>query len=521
MQAKATILATGLMLGLGLQSAQADPLSAIDWLDDQPSDPAAFGLVPEAKPLASRDEPPVTRDATRPEITVQPLDDVTEAEASDAVGLLPPHVTGFPATLWQASDTASLADLMRAQNVDGQPAMQSLLFALLLAEAQPPEHSDGAFLLARIDRLIDLGAVAQAAELLALTNPAADADRFARVLDLALLAGSADAACSVLIDAPHLSEDLSPRVYCLAQAGRWGDALTTLETGRALGEISPARYALLLHFLDPEIAEDLPLSPPSLRLTPLEFRLHEALGEPIPSAGLPRAFATADLSGHSGWKAQLEAAERLTRGGALSEVRLFALYGAGRPSASGGVWDRAEAVQRFETALSARDPQAISRSLGRVWPLMVESGLQTAFAKNYASRLKGLPLSGTAASIRLQAALLSPTYETLSRDLTPLGLTQRFAIAVAQGDPASATPPSERARAIRDGFDMAPPQHLQGLLDDARLGEVILRGMSLAYQGHLGDDSALSAALATFRAVGLEDIARRTALQALLLSAQG
>ena len=45
--------------------------------------------------------------------------------------------------------------------------------------------------------------------------------------------------------------------------------------------------------------------------------------------------------------------------------------------------------------------------------------------------------------------------------------------------------------------------------------------MSLAYQGHLGDDAALSEALATFRAVGLEDTARRAALQSLLLTAEG
>lgn len=495
-----------------------DPLSAIDWLDRQPSQTSNFGLVPDAAALAHPPvEPPVTRNATRPEVTVQPLD----APTVDAVGLLPSHVTGFPQTLWQASEAERLADLIIAQNVDDQPAMQSLLFALLLAEALPPANSNDRFLLARIDRLISLGAVAQAAEMLALTDATKDRDLFSRVLDLSLLSGPGDAACGALLDTPQLAPDLSARVYCLAQSGRWDLGFTTLETGHALGDISPARYNLLLAFLDPELVEDLPPLPPSRDLSPLEYRLHEAMGEPVPTRSLPRAYANADLPGDSGWKAQIEAAERLVRSGALSEQRLFAIYGMGQPSASGGVWDRVKAIQDLEAALAIGAPERVARSLRHAWPVMQAAGLATAFAKTFAKPLTELPLTGTAAAITLQAALLSPEYEALSRALSPAGLSQKFAVAVAQGQPETATAPSDRARAIATGFASSPPATLQALLDQDKLGEVILRAMSLAYQGHLGDDSALSEALATLRAVGLEDTARRAALQALLLTAEG
>lgn len=504
-----------LLFGGATGALAQDPLSAIDWLDKQAATPGAFGVQP---PRAEQpiDEPPAGG-ATTPEVTVAPLDD---APSGDALGLLPSRVTGFPQTLWQSSDTSDITDLLTAQNVDGQPAMQQLLFALLLAEALPPENADGRFLLARIDRLIELGAIQQAAELVALSDPSSDKALFARAFDIALLSGRTDEICAALATAPHLAPDLSAQIFCLARSGAWGEALTLLETGRALGDVSTTRYSLLLNFLDPEMAEGFPSLPPAARMTPLEYRLHEGMGEPLPSASLPRAFATADLSGDAGWKAQIEAAERLVRAGALSEQRLFAIYASGRPSASGGVWDRVEAVQRFETALNARDPQAVGGALIRVWPLMGQAGLQTAFAKSFAEDLAGLPLTGSAAAVALRTSLLSPKYETLARGLEPIGLSQKFAVALAAGTPSEATAPSARARAILEGFSSAPATHLQNLLDDGKLGEVLLRAMSLAYQAHQGDDGALAEALAAFRAVGLEDTARRAGLQALLLSAE-
>ena len=57
-------------------------------------------------------------------------------------------------------------------------------------------------------------------------------------------------------------------------------------------------------------------------MTPLLFRLHEAIGEPLPTGNLPRSYAVADLRDLAGWKPQLEAAERLAVTGALPANRL-------------------------------------------------------------------------------------------------------------------------------------------------------------------------------------------------------
>jgi capsule polysaccharide export protein KpsE/RkpR len=64
------------------------------------------------------------------------------------------------------------------------------------------------------------------------------------------------------------------------------------------------------------------------------------------------------------------------------------------------------------------------------------------------------------------------------------------------------------------------PDILRAQIDQGRLGEVILRGMSLFASGAEGNGQDLVDALATFRALGLEDTARQAALQLAILDAE-
>ena len=89
-------------------------------------------------------------------------------------------------------------------------------------------------------------------------------------------------------------------------------------------------------------------------VTPLDWKMYEAIGEPLPTEGLPIAFSYAELGPRAGWKAQIEAAERLTRAGTIPPNVILGLYTEREPAASGGVWDRVEAFQDFEAALAAR-----------------------------------------------------------------------------------------------------------------------------------------------------------------------
>ena len=480
------------------------PLSAIDWLNDP---------VPVIQPRAN--EPPVAGGVTTPEVAVSPLG----ASTRDSVGLLSPAVTGLPASLWQASTAPIITELLRAQKLADLPAMQSLFYTLLLAEAEPPAQSgpDGAFLATRLDLLMEMGAVEPAQALVQRAGPSTKA-LFARWFDATLLTGDEDLACAELMKAQGLAPSWAARIFCTARTGDWRAAALTLNTARALGELNEQEEALLTHFLDPEEFEGEPLPLPPVRPTPLVFRLWEALGEPLPTAPLPRAFAVADLRDIAGWKARIEAAERLAQTAALPENRLLGIYSERLPAASGGIWDRVEAVQRFDTALRASDPGSVARALPNAWRAMQAARLEVPFARLYAADLAKLPLTGEAAALAFEVGLLSPDYEKIAQTNGARFVGMTFLISVAAGTPRPAAAALPQERAIVSGFQSrALPADMQAALSEGRIGELILMAMQAYGRAMRGETKDLVAALGAFRALGLEDTARQAALQALLL----
>lgn len=481
------------------------PLSAIEWLNDP---------VPVIQPIP-RDEPPVAGGVVTPDVTVTPLGE----PARDSVGLLPTSVTGLPVSLWQFSQTERITSLLKAQKLADLPAMQSLFYTLLLAEAEPPARSglDGAFLSVRLDMLMGLGAVEPAQALLQRAGPVTR-PLFTRWFDATLLTGNEDTACAELVNAPGLAPSWAARIFCTARMGDWRAAALTLNTAQALGVLSNQEEALLRHFLDPEEFEGEPLPLPPVRPSPLVFRLWEALGEPLPTAPLPRAFAVADLRNTAGWKARIEAAERLAQTAALPVNRLLGIYSERLPAASGGIWDRVEAVQRFDTALQSTDPASVARTLTPAWRAMQAARLEVPFARAYAEQLAHLPLADEAADLAYDIAMLSPDYEKIARRDGAQHPQRGFITTLALGTPRPASANTVLERAIVSGFQSPNlPLDMTTALQQGRIGETILQAMQLYASAMRGETKDLVIALAAFRKLGLEDTARQAALQALLL----
>lgn len=510
----------GLLLALcaawpasGPVQAQA-PLSAIDWLSDsvatEPEKTALPLLPPEA---------PVSDGAAVERIVVTPLD----AVSADAVGLLPTATTGLPRDLWGPSRSSDLAEALSALDTDLLPALQDLVMTLLMAELDPPMDSDSTarLFLARIDALLARGAVDQAQALLDRAGPDS-AELFRRWFDASLLNGTEQQSCERLAGTPGLSPTLTTRIFCLARLGDWNAAALTLDTGRALGELSKDEVTLLDRFLDAEGFEGEAALPLPDRPSPLTFRLYEAIGEPLPTASLPLAFAHHDLSPNAGWKAQVIAAERLARNGVVPPNLLLGLYAERRPAASGGVWARVAALQAFDAALQSGDPARVEGTLPRVWREMMGRGLEVVFARLYGKPLNALDLDGASAKLAFRIGLLSSQGEAIAAAHDPADADERFLIAVARGDIGDTPATGEVARAVRDGFTAPnPPSDLAEMVAGGELGAAILRAVALADEGVDGDLHKLSGALALFRAVGLEQVARQTALQALILDLHG
>lgn len=511
MWTKATLACLSLWAGgaLAQDAAETAPLSAIDWLSDSVNTTVAA----PAPPIS---EPPVTDSASIGAITVTPLD----APDAVAVGLLPQSVTGLPAELWGSSDAMTLANLILSNHTVQTPAMQALLETLILAELNPPlgGDPDGLLLRARVDTLLDTGRVEPALALI--EGAGADSPALVqRWLDAALLTGAETRVCAALTDRPGITLTLPSRIFCLARNGDWNAAALTLGTARALGQIDTPTESLLSRFLDPELYEGEPIPAPE-RVSPLVFRIYEAIGEPLPTARLPRAFAVADLERRNGWKAQLDAAERLARNGALDPNQVMGVFTQRLPSASGGVWDRVDAIQRLETALTARDPGAVTEALPAAWDAMQANGAQATFAAVFADRLAAMPLTDEARTTALRIVALSEGYETLIPKLADPVADAAF-LALASGAPLPA-PRGGFEQALSAGFDGTPVAgDMATLLTRGKLGEAILQAISDFEAGRAGDPSQMTNALRLLRQVGLEDIARKAALQALVLGRLG
>lgn len=512
------LVVSALLIGATTGAAVGDtPMSAIDWLSNTARNP----VKKPADHGAATDPSGIKTTATSAAIgtvTVSAL----ATPGVGVVGVLSPDKTGLPQTLWVGSKLISIEGLLSRLRPSRLPAINDLVVTLMLAEAGPGLASDGEVLLqARVDQLLARGALDQAGALLRQAGPG-PAERFRRTFDVALLTGQEDRACNDLRARPGVRPTYPARVFCLARTGDWTAAALTLDAARVLGEVNTEDDTLLVHFLDPEMGADLPI-PKGIRPTPLTFRILDAIGEPVPTGPLPIAFAQSDLRPSVGWKAQLEAGERLARAGAITPGRLFELYTRNKPSASGGIWDRVAAIQTLDAQLDAGNSAGVAKALAVAWRLMQEAQLEVPLASETAARLIALRLTGDMASLAYRIALLTPLYETAARRHAPDPASNgqdAFLTGVARGLPATAY--DDLSAAVAKGFGNTPaPADLLAMARSDRLGEAILRATEMIDTGLTGDLNKLAAGLAFLRSVGLEDTARRTALQALILEHRG
>jgi hypothetical protein len=503
----------GAIVCAGLASAAAaqdsgGPMSAIDWLSDSVARPVAEPVPPEPD--------------TAPAVTTQPVSvaPLGEDTRPDAIGILAASVTGLPPDLWGTSRPEDLARRISGLPPDMLPALQALTTTMMIAELDPPvsPDTDGTTLfLARIDKLLEMGALDQADALLSRAG-ASNAEIFRRWFDVSLLLGEENKLCPVLEETPALSPTYQARIFCLARTGDWNAASLLLGTGSALGLIPDDDKALFTRFLDPDAADGAPDLPLPHHPTPLTYRMFEAIGQAIPTTGLPLAFAHSDLRDNIGWKARIEAGERLARAGAVSDNQLLGLYTERQPAASGGVWDRVAALQKLEANLAAKNRTGTAEALPALWKQLAKAEVEVPISRIHGPELAALALPGEAGDIAFRMGLLSADYEAVALSARPPNAMDKLLAGIAQGNVAGLTAPDERTRAVLAGFTAdGAPVRLASLLDTHRLGEAILRAMTLFTEGMSGDLDKITDALALFRAVGLEDTARRVALEYLIL----
>lgn len=503
-------IATTLLAMSSALVAQDRPISAIDWLSETIAQPITPPTNEEA----------ITNSAATQPVIVAPLDRPTP----DGVGLLPPSITGLPGDFWGSGRPEEIVKAIIDSPETPLPALVDLRRQILLAEAVPPPGANGEILVARIDKLMEIGALEDAIALLERAGPDSSPVLFRQWFDISLLIGIEDQACNLLRRNGAISPSYAARVFCLARNGDWSAAAMTLNVALSLELISERDYDLISRFLDPDLYEGTPPPHPPERPTPLEFRMYEAIGDALPTRRLPRAFAYADLRSVSGWKPRIEAAERLTRSGAIHPNQLLGIYSERLPAASGGVWERVKLIQRLESALSANSVSAVQRLLPDLKQNFAGTGLESSLAFLFAEDLSALLFNTEDGADVFRLSLLTSGYETYAAryetEALALSPEDRFLIALARGDSSRMNPSTPLEQAIKDGFDSTAPTDPATVqrLQDKRLGEVIFLAIRRLDDGARGNLDETSDGLRLLRGIGLEDVARRAALQILILA---
>ena len=507
-------------------AAAEAPLSASDWLSGSVKQP---DNISSWRPGDKR--PPQLQTRSRREIAatgnVEPVGVTRLGEGNaDGKGTVSPRSAGLTPDLWGTSDVETLVRLI-GQSAPRLPALRRLERRILAAQLTPPAAApgqEGQLFLARVDKLLDMGATGAAKELLQAAGPA-HPERFRRLFDIDLLSRDEARACDIMDRTPGVAPSFPARIFCLALGGDWPAAALVFHGAETMGKIDPQMSALLAQYLDDGYSDQtVELTPPQV-VTPLDLRLHEAIGQPLPSTNLPLAFALADLDHHGGWKARLDAAERLARAGAIPASQLRMIYLEQRPAASGGVWDRATAIQGLDAALAARDGAAVAKTLPTAYESMLAAGLGPALADMTGAELGAMGLSGRPGQIALWLALQAAQPQVVLEPAADATEFDQWLLRFADGEPEAAPPagagePAARAALLFPAFlgpsERDVPQAAEALILAGKRGEAMLGAIADTDAGLDGDLTRAAQGLRTLRALGQQEIARQAAVELIL-----
>jgi hypothetical protein len=500
---------------LASSAAAQAPRSAIEWLSESLLQPPNFVILPPGR----------TGHPLNTTISSMPLEMVSR----DAAGLLPPEVTGFPRAIWGDLASDQAAQLLQSVGPSAVPEVMSLYKQVLLAQSDPPLDAgpEGALFLARVDELFALGALDEAETLILLAG-INEPEIFRRWFEIGLIGQRTNAPCAALSARPSLSDNVATRVICLARSGDWNAAAITVSLAESLGQITLKDGDLLVRFLDPEMFAELPDAGNPEPLDPITFTLRESLALPRPSTPLPLPYLNTDLNLRTPARQRIVAAERLVGASAIPPNLLFAAYRGTRAASSGGAWGRAELVQALDSAFVSEDDALLARAISAAMIAFADANLLFPFADEYADRLSHFPPAPETGQIapRIRRLLLLADRPMAQwADLGPMDppLVQ-FAARLASRTPVQGISPYRDTlpEAIHLAFANLTPsmQELPDLLQKIEAGnfaEVLLKALALLADGRDANPQSLHEGLYLLRKLGLEDSARRVAIQLLLI----
>jgi hypothetical protein len=183
------------------------------------------------------------------------------------------------------------------------------------------------------------------------------------------------------------------------------------------------------------------------------------------------------------------------------------------------VWERVQATQALEAAIAEGDAPAVSDALVEAWSAVSEIGLQAAFSQVFAPRIDPAGLSPEARSLWFRMSLLTDDFLLAASRHQPADEEEAFLAAVALGRADDTTPSGSLEAAIAGGFAASAMPDRFGITNgSAGRGAALLRVLALFSSGAMGNYGDLRDAVVILRMLGFETVARRSALELLILA---
>lgn len=249
------------------------------------------------------------------------------APSVDAAGLANASALGLSNEMWQGTSGEDAIAMLEGAVPSRYNSVNQLLRRALVASATPPDNADG-LLAARAEALIRFGAAEQAASLSSAGGLATD-DRLAEVAaSAALIVGREEALCTQVAGEERAGQRFwdTVRAYCLANSD---DPLASVAIGAMteLGRIDPENVLMLEAIVD-EALSDFVVIPAASTLDAPRIAMLRRLGRAsavVERAPLPMIAGLFALES-TGARGALIAAEKLEAAGAIPTDVLRDLY---------------------------------------------------------------------------------------------------------------------------------------------------------------------------------------------------
>jgi len=437
----------------------------------------------------------------------------------DAVGLIPSGVSGFPKNLWGISRLDVIQS--KISNIQNSlvPAALELFYVLLLAEANPTWDSSGKgeLFLARVDKLIEFGALEQANELMNRSGGKGkelDIRRF----DIALLTNTEHIPCSGIRNKTIEVPSYMHQIYCFVRLGEWKNAELVFEAAKTIGDFTSQEEQIVTIFLFPELALSI-ANQEFEQLTPLLFRMLKDSGFYIHDQDIKPSLAYHLKDSSPEWKSRIESLEKLVRSNSKPFGSLLVAYNESKPSSTDGLWTRVRLIQALENAIVTQDTIEIKELFLKGYFLMEQEGLSVNYSEYFIPRIiPHIVEFGRVVPGHYSPAILFPFLPEDLGIMSPSNREENFLFSLRGGDLANAIPSTPLQQGIVSGLTETDLEDdLVVMANQGRFGEAVLDILAILQDASHTSPNEIRRALAGLTALGLEEMAREISIQILVI----